>query len=351
MRLITMGDIHGNIEAFKSVLDNVFQNYGNQIDAFLFLGDYCCDFLEGEECVQMIHELGKKYPIHVISGNRETGMVKKYREMRQNENITWCLDSTMGAPLLSCRRMSENVLSYLSELDEEQYIYMDGMAPLYLVHKMPLNAEKIEELKQRGIKDILVAHTHEFQNQMYGGFHLMNPGSVGLIDEGRKGADYGVLTWKNGHWVFEGKHVDYDYEKMKDLVASNKELMENCKGWGEALLSSIETGINCCALYMFIKDILAEKNAIKSVKQISFGEGRNGNLSPQGGKLKDQIFIGQKENVLDIKNVYYQTVEQMQKYPVEEWMYEEALKLMKEYVYSLKEKEKLRGRVLSQRRI
>lgn len=351
MRLIAIGDIHGNIEAFKSVLGNVFQTYGNQVDAFLFLGDYCCDFVEGEECVQMMRELGKKYPIYAISGNREIGMVKKYQEMRQKGNITWGLDSTMGAPLLSCRRMSEDVLFYLSELADEQFICFDGTAPLYLVHKMPLDAKKIEELKQKGIKDILTAHTHEFQNQVYGTFHLMNPGSVGLIDEGRKGADYGVLTWKNEHWIFEGKHVDYDYEKMKVLITSNKELMENCKGWGEALLSSIETGVNCCALYMFIKDILAEKNATKSVKSISFGEGRYGNLSPQGGKLKDQIFIGEKEGVLDIKNVYYQTVEQMQKYPVEEWMYEEALKLMKEYVYSLKEKGKLQGRILSQRRI
>ena len=116
-RLIVMSDIHGNIEAMKSVVEDALSTYGSHIDGFVFLGDYCCDFLEGEECVQLIRELKSKFPVYAISGNRETGMVKPYKEAKdKGDKINWSLDSTMGAPLLSCERFSSDSLDFLTSL-------------------------------------------------------------------------------------------------------------------------------------------------------------------------------------------------------------------------------------------
>jgi predicted phosphodiesterase len=354
MRLITISDIHGNIEAFKSVIEDVINTYGNNIDAFLFLGDYGCDFLYGEECVNLMHQLEQKYKLYVISGNRETDMVQNYQKMKEENNITWSLDTTMGAPLLSCNRMSDETIKYLSELPNELIVEMEGTTPIYMTHKMPLTKDKIAELRQMGVKDILTGHTHEFQNQKYEDFHLMNAGSVGLTDNGIKGADYGVVTWKNNNWQFEEKHIDYDYDKMIELVKENDILINRCKGWGKALIASIETGLNCCVLYMKFRDNIAESYEKKMNSKVSFGDGRYGNVSPTGEALKDQVFLGQAENLPQIKEVYFESddLKPIKKttLKIEDWMYEEALKQMIEYVYDLKEKGSLQGQILNERR-
>lgn len=355
MRLIVLGDIHGNITALEAVLMDAIESYGSHIDGFIFLGDYCCDFLEGEECIELMQKLNKKYPVYAITGNRETAMVHPYKqELDYGNRVSWNVESTMGAALLSCDRMSHNTLNYIQDMSNDLILSFDGMESLYLQHKMPLFDEKIQELKRIGCKVILTAHTHEFHDNIYDSFQLFNPGSVGLTDDGIQGACYGVLTWRNQHWRMEKRHIEYDYEKQKNLVRENSTLMEHCRHWGYTLIAAIDTGINVPALYMFeVKRIAREYARTKNKEQssnhdISLGIGRYGNVSPYKDYLKEQLIVGDR-----IDSLKYATDEfdsNSANFVIEDWMYDVALKNVLESLYSLKRDKKIDKKLSEERR-
>lgn len=349
MRLIVLGDIHGNIEAFKACVEDAINSYGSQISGFLLVGDYCCDFLEGNECVKLIRELEKKYPVYAIKGNREKDMVQKYYDARKNgEEVSWSVDTTMGSPLLSCQRMTDDELKYLSELPDDLLINLDGVEPLYLQHKMPLSEDTIKELRKRNVKNIITAHTHEAHSDEYGEFRLFNPGSVGLTDSGKPGAEYAVLTWKNNHWIIEQKHIDYDYQAQIEHVRSNQDLMNKCKYWGQVLIASIETGLNVTALYMFEKNRIAEMEAKKLSSEsagLDFGIGRYANVSPTNDYLTSRIIVAgpEESNIKKLKYNTDQFKEKGSRYSETDEMYERALNNVLAYLKKLQESNGLEG--------
>lgn len=304
--------------------------------------------------MELIRQLEKKYLVYAITGNRETGMVIPYkREVDKEKRVPWGIDTTMGAALLSCDRMTKDTLDYIAKMPDSLVVSFEGMSPIYLQHKMPLTTEKIEELKRIGCKDILTAHTHESHDNTYGDFHLMNPGSVGLPDNGIQGASYGVLTWRNQHWRMERQHISYDYEKQKKLIRESSTLMEHCKHWGYALIAAIDTGINVPALYMFeVKQIAKEyaenKDKEKSFQHdISLGIGRYGNINPYRNYLEDRIIIGDKIGALKFETDEFLP---SSNFAIEDWMYDIALKNVLTSLYVLKKEEKLESKVHRERK-
>lgn len=352
MRLICLGDIHGNIEALRAVLNDALSTYDSLIDGFVFLGDYCCDFIEGEECMRLIQKIQQRYKTYFISGNRETGMVESYRKIKEESGNLWSYDSTMGAVRLDCEKMSDETVEFLTNLPSEMTINLKGTTPIFCQHKMPLTEEKIRELEENGVKTVLTAHTHEPHAQQYGDLKLYNPGSVGLTDNGIPGADYAVMTFKNGGWIFERKHVDYDYQKEIENIKSNDILMNQCKGWGHALIKSVETGINVTAMYMFEKNKIAKEYA-ESIESStpSFGTGRYANVSPDNDYLKEQL-ISLSNDGGDFVPQYFKTESftSAKNYPVEDWMYEEALKRVIERLEELQSNNMVESTVYTERR-
>lgn len=340
MRFVTMGDIHGNIEALKAVvIDALFHE--KKIDGFIFLGDYCCDFLEGSECIFLIQQLEQKYPIYMISGNRETGMVKKYYDKKlKGEEIDWDLDSTMGAPLLSCRHMSMEQLAYLSTLEDKKIIYPEGAEPLYLQHRMPLSEDTIKMLKEKNVKNILAAHTHVFYEEEHDGFHLFNPGSVGLTDCGVPGADYAIMSFENNEWKMEKRHVDYDYQKAIAFVKTNSDLTNHCKNWGTALIASIESGLNVASLYMYEKNRIVRKyNSVFFKKYVNM---QLSSLKEKAFQIPINLNFHSKKLTMN-QNMYFFTDNWNEKGPVmkeEDWMYETALRNI---LTNLEETKKMRA--------
>ncbi len=326
---IVLSDLHGNYEALKSVVNDSIRKFGPSIKGFLFLGDYCCDFLEGEECIQMMLALKHFYPVYAISGNRETGMVMPYEKKIENgEAVEWDIESTMGAPLLACQRFSKQSLKFIMNLPESFLLKFGNAPSLYLQHKMPLSPEKQKWLESKGVRYVLTAHTHEPHTNTYGNFTMFNPGSVGLTDTGIPGADYGVLTLKDGDWHMKQIHIPYNYQAQIKAVTRNNDLMKKCKCWGVALNKSIEIGVNVTALYMFevnrMADALARNEPMDS--HISFCSGRYGNVSPINTLLEERILDGNR-----IVTVYHKTDEFNPKNPTHtpvqkpDWLYPLAL--------------------------
>lgn len=283
MRFIITGDIHGNDVAFNEVLNKAVEKYGNAIDGFIDLGDFTCDFLWGEEVCQTLRNLKEKNLFYGINGNRETGMVKPYyNKKKAGEKVDWDIDSSMGAPLLSCERMSNETLEFINNMpdtllikfidksdnqkndDNIVYIKTDVKplpTPLFLKHKMPLTKEEQELLEKENCNTILTAHTHIVNSNNYDNYNIYNPGSVGLSGNGIPGADYAELFYKNGKWNFTTNHIEYNYNEIKEKVKANPILFEKCKNWGTALITAVDEGINVPALYMFEKNRIVQELA------------------------------------------------------------------------------------------
>ena len=84
MRYIVLGDVHGNYYALKDVIMDALYTYGNEIDGFIFTGDYIGEFPDGDKVIDLIRQLSLKNKVHIISGNRETGQACKYLESIKN---------------------------------------------------------------------------------------------------------------------------------------------------------------------------------------------------------------------------------------------------------------------------
>lgn len=356
MRLIVLGDIHGNIEAFNSVIEDVFHKYGKQIDGFIFLGDYCCDFLEGKECLEVMDLLKETFPIYVISGNRETGMVRKYYEAkRAGKQVDWSIETTMGPPLLSCERMTEEQLKYLSTLEESKIVSIPGTDAIYLQHKMPIEEEMRKKLKEKNVKIVLTAHVHESHIGEYGDFTLFNPGSVGLTDTGKVGASYGVMEWKNQHWLMQVHTANYNYEAAIHRVLENPILMQKCEHWGELLIASVQYGVNATSMYAAEKTRIAKlysenpNSCDFSIGISPFGQNRYGNVGANGEHLTENIILGDT-----ITKKRYRTIEngpkEEKKAPVAKWMCDIAYQNTQTYLKDLKEKNILEGTVHMERK-
>jgi Predicted phosphoesterase len=357
-RLIVIGDIHGNFEAFKATVEDALNNYGTNIEAFVFLGDYCCDFPDANKVVDLIKQIETKYTIHIIRGNRENFISEYYNRKKNNEEEIWKIESSMGAPLISCERMNMEQLEYLSNIPENKIIEIEGCEPIYLQHKMPLSSDKLIELNE--IKHILTAHTHEFQNAEYDGINLYNPGAVGLTDSGVQGASYGVMTWQNNHWNFMQKTIPYDYEKTIAGLKAIPELYSQCKNWGKALELAVLTGINVPALYMFELQRVAllydetkdkENLSLQEVEKEIFSQGRYGNIGPNGELLKNQEIVADENSNLSV--IVRETVTQegqiQKKAPVLDFMYEVALNNVENYINEIQKRGSLQGDVYAGR--
>lgn len=356
MRLIILSDIHGNYEAARAVVEDALNNYRNQIDGFILLGDYVCDYLEGHEVIKLIKQLKQRYPIYAIKGNREN-MAKEYQTKKQAGKALWEIDSTMGAPLLACNRMQKEDFDFLESLPSEEIVQIPNCDPFFMSHRTPLSQDKIKELEEKNINTILIGHTHEKHLGKYQGFTMYNPGAVALSDMGVPGANYGIMTWKNKKWNFESKRVDYNYEKEIQNIKEEPLLFEKCKNWGTALIAAVKTGINVPALYMFEAKRLAglEQNGELKGTDIDdnfFGNGRYGNVSPFGEPLYEEIYSVNSEGVVELDYQYFKTDEGKPHIGVSisDEIYEQALRNVLSYLEN-RNQEELETEVYHGRRV
>ena len=301
MRYVVVGDIHGNYYALKAVVNEISQS--DNVDGIIFTGDYVGDFPMGDQVVDLMKSLIEKYSVYMIRGNRETGQVVPYISAREKgDEPDWSLETTMGAALVCCRQISIDNLKFLANLPDTLVIRNEGLKPIFIKHKMPLDGEELDLVRTQGM-DVLTAHTHEAHIETVDGITLFNSGSVGLSDEGIPGvATYAVIeSTLNGGWDFSVRDVPYDTKAIIESLRMCSDLYDRCCGWGKALELSVNSGINCTSLYSFEAKRLAmvildsmEKNVKPDLSPLSdirkiFGQGRYGNSNYDGSPLTDTV--------------------------------------------------------------
>lgn len=222
MRIAAISDIHSNILALKSVLEDMKLK---QVDLIVCLGDLVgyCTF--PNEVINLIRQRN----IVTIMGNYDEAVGNEmlvcgcdYPDPKDAENaglsLNWTIDNT-----------TEENKKFLRELPREAKLTFKGKN-ITFVHGSPRkineylkeNSEEAREVMEIFEEDILVcAHTHKPYYKMYGSKILINSGSTGKPKTGNPNANYVIMEITDDVKV-EIVEVAYDFEKIASAIEENE---------------------------------------------------------------------------------------------------------------------------------
>lgn len=227
MKIAVLSDIHGNLNALESVLEEFWED--ESIDKILFLGDYCLAGPLPAETAFFCRNLADNPRYEFIQGNTDKMIVEYSEELYERLSNTYPVMANALKSDVEVIRESEK--EFLTNLPEQKLLELNGVKIL-MVHGsprsqneditagMPLNDVQ-EMLKGTDADLILCGHTHVpcgFQTET--NQTVVNVGSVGRPFTSDAMACY-VTVEINTDKSFEVKHnfVNYDIDNaVEDLL-------------------------------------------------------------------------------------------------------------------------------------
>lgn len=226
MRVAVISDVHGNYKALEAFLDYIGSR---SVDAIIGLGDYVTDSPYPERTLSMIYEMQRKYPCHLIRGNREEYLLDNRRQ-----DQGWHICSPNGALYYTYQHVSDADLDWMEAMPSEMVLQLGDCPALTLCHGAPGvirgNFEFDRPLKELSMKRLqtrylLGGHSHHQEvDRLYDKTYL-NPGSLGMpIDEQGRHIQFAVMEGSSLGWEIELLTMDYDVEGfLRDFKESGIE--------------------------------------------------------------------------------------------------------------------------------
>ena len=115
MKVAVLSDIHSNYYAFKACYEDAVKCGA---ECFIFLGDYISDLAEPQRTMDLVYEIGSKYPTVCLRGNREGYMLDR-------ESFT--LGSKSGSLLFTYERLRKKDLEFIRGLKISDTIEIEGV--------------------------------------------------------------------------------------------------------------------------------------------------------------------------------------------------------------------------------
>lgn len=226
MRVAVISDVHGNYKALEAFLDYI---ESRSVDAIIGLGDYVTDSPYPERTLSMIYEMQKKYPCHLIRGNREEYLLDNRRQ-----DQGWHVCSPNGALYYTYRHVSDADLDWMESMPSETVLQLGDCPALTLCHGAPGvirgNFEFDRPLKERSMERLqtrylLGGHSHHQEVDRLHGKTYLNPGSLGMpIDEQGRHTQFAMMEGNSLGWRIEPVTMDYDVEGfLRDFEESGIE--------------------------------------------------------------------------------------------------------------------------------
>ena len=224
MKIAVISDIHGNMEALNSVLEDIKIN---NCDKIFCLGDYAMAGPEPVETIERFLELRHQLDITMIQGNTDW-MIANYTEEVYNA-IKEAAPVMAEALKNDFEIIPDTQREFLKNLPEKLQVEENGVKIL-LVHGSPRKnnenilpdtpLKEVEKIVQGVDADVvLCGHTH-----MPCGFRtsnkitVVNAGSVGRPFTNEPKSCYLLLNINNGKCLFEHKFVEYDNKKASEKM-------------------------------------------------------------------------------------------------------------------------------------
>ena len=221
MKIAVISDIHANLIALKTVLEDIKKQ---NCDKIFCLGDLA---MAGPQPVETVDFIMKQTDWTIIQGNTDKLIVDYSSELFENMMNTFPL---MAKALREdVKVLSEDQKEFLRKLPPQKELEIEGVKIL-LVHGSPrrnnedilpnLPIEQVEEIID-GVKAdlILCGHTH-----MPAGYQtntkqtVINDGSVGRPMTEDLKACYLILDINNGAFSAEHRLLDYTREKAAEIM-------------------------------------------------------------------------------------------------------------------------------------
>jgi putative phosphoesterase len=228
MKFALIADIHSNHVALHAVLNDIKKSGIRKI--------YCLGDLIGYgPFPDKVFPLIQENDVITIMGNYEESVIfgKKDRfGNNDNPNLAMAKISFEWAR----EHISNDNLAFITQLPREIRLNLYGY-DILMTHGTPekINGmiqlddpeEDLISLMQKAKADILFcAHSHLPFHKIVGGFHIINPGSIGRPRRGSPQAEYAIVDLSDGDCNVRFRLVDYDFESFAKEIETS-EMPEN----------------------------------------------------------------------------------------------------------------------------
>jgi len=227
MRIAVISDIHGNLEAFTAVLDDIEHQ---AVDTIVSLGDNINYGADSEAVIQKM--TARRIPS--ILGNHEMACINEKVYRWYIGDVKKSLDHTLSKLSLS----SVDYLKGLSvTLSKHQAFFVHGFWPdsvRHYLHQMS-SAELLSTLQQIQESVCFIGHTHRLALVFHVGgtlhtqplnhgktalekniTYIINAGSVGQPRDGDPRAKY--VIWDTISHHLDIRYVDYDNQTAAEKI-------------------------------------------------------------------------------------------------------------------------------------
>ena len=271
MRFAIISDIHGNLPALDAVLEDAKRN---QVESYIFVGDYCLSNPYPNECILRMRGLHNK---NAVRGNEE-----KYLEnLIGKDQDTWT-DGQMQISYYCYRAVSKDNLDYLLSMPHRLNLRCNGV-DLHIAHSsgefisdcehrewLPSQVAmkyKDKEITKESLKNDINSYFdsngefHKILSELEQGIYIfghshvqwsyqskdgrivfINPGSCGLPLDGVKGSiPYTILDISDEKDIrVEEKRIPFDMEKYIDVLKQSDQFVK-ANVWSKIIEKELRT--------------------------------------------------------------------------------------------------------------
>ena len=241
MRVAVLSDIHSNYHVFKACYADAV-NCG--ADSFLFLGDYVSDLAEPEKTMELVYEIQARYPTVCLRGNREGYLLDCADGVS-----SFTHGSKTGSLLFTYEHLRKKDLDFFRKLKISDTITIGGIQ-MEIAHSAMDNdrfyfdsddGHTADIFPQMQCDYLLTGHSHKQYMQQNTSKTIINPGSVGIPQDGTRNPKYALLDITDGMVSCTFREVPYD---MTDAIRSqfSSGLVDSAKYWAIGVLHDMITG-------------------------------------------------------------------------------------------------------------
>ncbi len=241
MRVAVLSDIHSNYHAFKACCQDAIEHHAQQ---FILLGDYVSDLAEPRKTMDLVYGLQASYPTVCLRGNREGYILDHAQGL-----TSFAPGSKSGSLLFTYEHLRQRDLEFFRSLKIYDTIEIAGV-PFEIAHASPdddryyfdtQDGRAGEIFARMRCRYLLTGHSHKQYIQEQDGKRIINPGSVGIPQDGTRWPKYAILDVENGDVSCVLREVPYDIcDAIHAQFASG--LVDYAKYWAIGILYDIITG-------------------------------------------------------------------------------------------------------------
>ena len=244
MKVAVLSDIHSNYYAFKACYEDAIKCGAGM---FIFLGDYVSDLSEPQRTMDLVYEIRSKYPTVCLRGNRE-GYMLDCEDGRSN----FTRGSKSGSLLFTYEHLRKKDLEFIRGLKIADTIEIEGVR-IEIAHAAMDNdryyfdgndGHTADIFPQMKCDYLLTGHSHKQYIKQNAEKTIINPGSVGIPQDGTRNPKYALLDVLGGTVSCQFREVPYD---MTDAIHAQfvSGLVDCAKYWAIGILYDIITGEEC----------------------------------------------------------------------------------------------------------